>query len=249
MDTANERSESELVSVPDNATCLDCGYALRGLSDSVCVECGRAFIPGDETSYQIWEGVYSWRRWARPPTLRTIVPIVVLSLWFLNEVSVPGRSLSACFLIVSYVAFMVYGVADVAWRWSACRRDAERASLDRLRRRYGRWRWVVLPIAVVSAISLCVVNWPLRMRFALSRAAFEAAQSQLDGAVTLPAGRRWIGLFHVEIRREGRYIYYVTGQTSLMGEGGFGKGTRVEGELSVGEHVAGDWYVVHERFN
>jgi hypothetical protein len=31
--------------VPDDARCLDCGYALRGLTTHRCPECGRAFYP------------------------------------------------------------------------------------------------------------------------------------------------------------------------------------------------------------
>lgn len=35
---------------PEAATCLDCGYALRGLASRACPECGRGFDPEVLTS-------------------------------------------------------------------------------------------------------------------------------------------------------------------------------------------------------
>ena len=37
--------------VPTHARCLSCGYLLRGLPESVCPECARAFDPGDPTTF------------------------------------------------------------------------------------------------------------------------------------------------------------------------------------------------------
>lgn len=40
------------VAVPDTARCLHCGYALRGLPEAVCPECGQAFDPERPETYQ-----------------------------------------------------------------------------------------------------------------------------------------------------------------------------------------------------
>jgi len=39
------------VPLPSGACCLGCGYALRGLPESVCPECGRVFDPGDPATF------------------------------------------------------------------------------------------------------------------------------------------------------------------------------------------------------
>lgn len=39
--------------VPTNARCRDCGYALRGLADPRCPECGRGFDPGDPATVRL----------------------------------------------------------------------------------------------------------------------------------------------------------------------------------------------------
>ncbi len=40
--------------VPDDAVCLRCGYALRGLPTCVCPECGSGFDPANRDSYGPW---------------------------------------------------------------------------------------------------------------------------------------------------------------------------------------------------
>ena len=49
--------------VADGATCLGCGYPLRGLSDPRCPECGRAFDPTDP--YSVDSLAYAQRRLRR----------------------------------------------------------------------------------------------------------------------------------------------------------------------------------------
>ena len=39
--------DNRAICVPQDATCLQCGYPLRGLSSTHCPECGRAFDPAD----------------------------------------------------------------------------------------------------------------------------------------------------------------------------------------------------------
>ena len=43
----------ETLPVPDAARCKTCGYALRGLCDPRCPECGGPFDPNDPTTYAV----------------------------------------------------------------------------------------------------------------------------------------------------------------------------------------------------
>ena len=42
---------NEQIDVPEEARCLGCGYWLRGLTTPMCPECGRAFDPGDLSTF------------------------------------------------------------------------------------------------------------------------------------------------------------------------------------------------------
>jgi hypothetical protein len=54
------------VAIPDDASCVGCGYPLRGLADLRCPECGRQFDPADAMTTV---GRLNWlARWSlRPP--------------------------------------------------------------------------------------------------------------------------------------------------------------------------------------
>lgn len=44
-------SQSRFTGIPDDAYCLSCGYALRGLNCSTCPECGKDFHPNIPETY------------------------------------------------------------------------------------------------------------------------------------------------------------------------------------------------------
>jgi predicted RNA-binding Zn-ribbon protein involved in translation (DUF1610 family) len=50
---------------PSEARCLTCGYLLRGLSEPVCPECGRAFDPADESTFDMRPLGWRRRRWIK----------------------------------------------------------------------------------------------------------------------------------------------------------------------------------------
>jgi hypothetical protein len=63
-----------------------------------------------------------------------------------------------------------------------------------------RWQWFVLPIAVTTLVTAWLHPWPMQLRFATSRAAFERALAAVEGGQHLDCPR-WVGwfpVFHVE---------------------------------------------------
>ena len=76
-------------SVPDHALCVGCNYALRGLADFRCPECGRPFDPD------------------RPPTMNLGRPLDVMPRWVLGPIGLWGH--------VCMVLAAAYGVLGPAW--------------------------------------------------------------------------------------------------------------------------------------
>jgi hypothetical protein len=66
--------------------CRQCGYALTGLSENRCPECGRAFEPGDPRTYLHQPRSWAVRRWTRRIALTLAAAglgavVVLASLW------------------------------------------------------------------------------------------------------------------------------------------------------------------------
>ncbi|MHC4698460.1 MAG: hypothetical protein ACYTFA_17140 [Planctomycetota bacterium] len=79
----------ETLSVPDAARCKTCGYALRGLCDPRCPECGGPFDPNDSTTYAV----------GRPkPVLdhrwTVVVPCFILAVVGNHLLGIPVRALA-----------------------------------------------------------------------------------------------------------------------------------------------------------
>lgn len=64
-------------------------------------------------------------------------------------------------------------------------------------------RWAALPVALVVSLSTLPYNWPLMLRFSLSRAALEAEAQRLavqSSGSTIPV-ERFLGLYYVDYAR------------------------------------------------
>jgi hypothetical protein len=75
------------IAAPESATCLGCGYALRGLSSRHCPECGRAFDPADPMTMRTPERLdraLRRARWWAPLAawVATIFVALVLAIFF-----------------------------------------------------------------------------------------------------------------------------------------------------------------------
>lgn len=76
------------------ARCLTCEYLLRGLPESVCPECGRAFDPSDPSSYQIRPPHWRRRWWIKRGVAAFLV-IFFLALFFPRKL-LTGRITFTC---------------------------------------------------------------------------------------------------------------------------------------------------------
>jgi hypothetical protein len=184
--------------LPDHAVCLGCGYPLRGLSEHRCPECGRGFDPQDEHSYR----TRRWQIFAATPRWWHILGISLCTVLALTESArVPGGVFPSvleisgvCFVFVAVIALL----GDYALRIHHCIRT--RRYLPARGKRHVPWRWVVTPVCVVILFSLGArpPSWPFRVRFALSRSAFERVEECFLAGELQNAGPQRIGLFHVE---------------------------------------------------
>ena len=129
----------------ERATCLGCGYALRGLVEARCPECAREFDPNDPMTMNV-PGIS--RR--KPP--KPIPFSVGIVLWatvltpFTAMGMVAGNSASCVIAAIGWIGIFV------AWRnrnvkeWAAAARD-EPLGGTRL------WRPVVLVLLILSLLS------------------------------------------------------------------------------------------------
>lgn len=232
------------VGVPDNAICLECGYALRGLPEPRCPECGLAFDPNDPDSFGPLAGPRWMRHWRASPQVWHVVLVITATLLS----SLPHSLLlsppyghfssqkieNAPYELLDWLAqlakpFLGLVCIDYLLRMRAC------GSVQTLQpgssrgspvSRSSQWRWWVTPICCVLLLSMPLYPWPRIMRFQLSRPAFERvmiAYRQNPQAVTAP---RWVGLYYV------RYIY------------SYGPGHAAFGI----DYVRGDtWGIVYDR--
>jgi hypothetical protein len=74
----------------ENAHCLGCNYPLRGLPESVCPECGRAFDPDDTSTYRHGPWRPRWRRRTGPPKAWHLWGLTMVVLLALVDLSLPG---------------------------------------------------------------------------------------------------------------------------------------------------------------
>jgi hypothetical protein len=189
-------------------------------------------------------------RLAKPPPLWNLVLLAAVTLVYVDYVSrlrTPGSALICLAPLIGLwlvVDFLVRLDALLATRW----RDGTPPVVAHSR---SRARWFALPVAVLLVISAGKVDWPVRLRFELSRQAFEyTAQAMLNGTAT-QTGPQWIGLYHVRRVRldQGNIVQFDLGVNFLAPWAGFEywptapppPDTSVRTRI---EHVTDDWYAV-----
>ncbi len=211
------------VEISDTASCLSCGYSLRGLPQAVCPECGRAFIPGDRTTYTNGQTESRWPFQSEAPPRWQAVVLPVGALVYLYWSSEPGGLLAsvgfgACIVIPVGLAAIAVAALDYYGRIVALRADRRRASLDRGDRpRERRWRWAVFPVFLALILSVFVWSWPLQVRFRMSKPAFDRAVYRIQTGTDPQSLRGQFGLYEVEYVRvwEPGTVYFQTGMSGF----------------------------------
>lgn len=255
--------------LPPDATCLGCGYSLRALTVPRCPECGREFEPADARTYRRPPFVtpppqadrlrrpFEWNRYAQPPHALALVACVLVAGIELWESSYPMADatfgefagLTSCCalwllpvaLIVDYLTriLAIVGRDPAGWR-------------PRRKRRV--WRWAILPVCSVLFASALLIDWPLELRFALSRKALEQEALATAGSGEESRRARWIGLYYVRAIRTRRTdppaVLFVTNESHVLDEiftmreleAGFCYRPVGPGPRSI-ESLGGGWYV------
>jgi hypothetical protein len=155
--------------VPDEAMCLGCGYALRGLSSARCPECGRGFDPADLETMNVGRPVPDALR----PLLEPVRWLRRTSTWacamaVLATTSAPDNALVGPLVVL--IAYAGVGLAYVPRqlaRRGVVRTYRQPKSLLRVDNAVvRRMRWVFALAVIVTALRL-----PAGLAYALSHRA------------------------------------------------------------------------------
>jgi len=185
--------------LPPEARCIDCKYALRGLHENRCPECGRAFDPADRSTFLCGPTMGSWRSLAKPPSIWECAVASVLSVLLIAGAGVfpiNGSMLAtishfACFF-GGGIILLIFVVRFVSTVYDQKRRRLAKSPIANV----SRIRWCFVPSLLFVVASIAIYPWPLWIRFKMSQSALEAAvEDCLAGKLTFP---RDIGFFHVK---------------------------------------------------
>ncbi len=202
------------MSLPDEAKCLDCDYALRGLLSNVCPECGRGFDPAVRSTYKSRHWYHMWHLWESPQPMRTIVVAFVLTVMLLSLASCPGQfSLGAALAITTCGFFFSTAMLDYLVRTLVyATRGRYITRHGQPYRGAGRWRWYAIPVLILIASSSVLTDWPVRLRFWMSRSALESAARMHVATGTSMTQPQWIGVYRIEeIVTSADGVFFVTG--------------------------------------
>lgn len=147
--------------------CAICGYELTGCQGERCPECGVPRVSGR----RIRRGL--------PPSVWHCSAIVALTLAVIYEKGiVPSFRITYAIVWFGFPLGVIV-FADYGWRLIARRVwDAEWRAWGSGSRPYMLWsRWVYFPACAFVCYAATSTAWPMRIRFDLSRDAFERAAS------------------------------------------------------------------------
>jgi hypothetical protein len=133
----------------DNGFCLGCGYALRGLSDSRCPECGRAFDPFDSKTMRV-PGL------SHKPPPKPLPFSVAMIIYAAITALVGAGGLAAGSASVSVMTAIAWAILFGAWwgrgPWER-RARARGATLPKEPHAARHWQAIVMVLFVLCAIS------------------------------------------------------------------------------------------------
>ncbi len=187
--------------LPDTAVCLQCGYSLRGLPGNLCPECGRHFDPSDDTTFTVprepWRTVFRrrLRELASPPSRTSVVLSALAAFVFLWPLcSTPASEAYHQGNTLNVLRLFAYCVVTICAAY-ACVRAVCITRLGRgISASQGWLRWTA-PVVLLAMVCAEHVDWPLRLRFLLSRPFIAWEVSTLRSAGQTGCGRLSAGLF------------------------------------------------------
>lgn len=199
--------------VPENAACRLCGYPLCQLTTPRCPECGSAFNPDDSSTFHL-PRQRSWLKVARPPGRMQAALWLLLVFWAIWDNTIPGwhwwRWFGGCGQLFALVVLgLVLNVLIRAALLGIARRRRLKPPEKPQR---SRWNWLFTPLGLAILFSVMLTDWPLCVRFGLSRGAFDAklAQYRARGAGTNAAER--VGLYRVQrvcLKSDGSILFHI----------------------------------------
>ena len=156
--------------MPEDAICRLCKYPLHSLSENACPECGTEFVPNDKKTFTVSSELSRRKRPHLPSRWSLWLLGIVLLLW-LNEISMPMQGgllfwgVGLLMLLIILMNYVSRGFTElVDWR------DGKR-----LNTKQHTWRWLALPCFILFMMLSSLSDWPLKLRFYLSKTAFDNA--------------------------------------------------------------------------
>lgn len=227
--------------------CLNCDYALVGLTSPRCPECGRDYDPNDQTTFRTGDEIgIIGKILLSQPGRNSYVICAVSAIALLIGESVPNgypipEFLGMFFLVVIFLAwFLRVSLYAIAKKYFT----AHSFSVPNTRRR----AWIYFPVVFVIVVCLLTVRAPLWLTFAISRPFMERVASEQLQNPKRERGPRWLGLYRArEIQPVvGGMEFRVTG--SLWGGFAYLPEIRKLGSVPPGrERFYGNWYLVDFR--
>lgn len=237
------------IELPDTAHCLTCGYALHGLVEPRCPECGRGFDPAQPSTYAQRKLERYERPWLGPPGWRTQGITAAVALVMLWAESVPGVLILP--MLGAALALLLIGSVWGIWALGALY-IALRRHRWYITRRW-LWGWAKVPLGVVLLFVLLVSEVPLKVRLGLSLPWMNAfAERALADPSQVPKSA-WIGLYHADwiTVRNGVFRFSIRGSGFLESWGleYAPAGPPASGHPDISYyHVLGKWYERCEEF-
>lgn len=224
MTNSQHKRRSDSTShIPETAGCLECGYALRGLPEPVCPECGRGFDPSDPWSFRDAAKRGFGVRLIGPPGRWHRRIVVALTATLLCDVSSPGYffgitclypPLALIVLLVITIQYVIR-LATTLYNQPAGRGSQRKRAQNQVHRR----QWLVTPVCLLLVASLLAYPWPTWIRFQVSRPAFERI---VRGGKTTNKPEL-VGVYlvrSIESYQNGT-VFLETGDSGLFGASGF----------------------------
>jgi len=240
---------AELLPSDTRAKCLNCGYALRGLQEPRCPECGREFDPTDPNTFCYGGFGERLKRHLSEPIGWAIHLLAITGAVLLMIGAVVPEEPKGLFRcnVAGALAWLFVGVIWIPrlllWLILTGSRPGAR---------HGWWHWLVAPAAFIGMVVVCECNLPVRVGIMISRQPLEALAQEASGSPGVPILRCTAGVYefvYVEgFDRGVRFCTHVYGRYPGPTKARYGFAylpgpVPSEDRVNYYEHLQGSWYL------